>query len=225
MWQGVTEGNLERVLNLLKAMSPIAVIVDEADAQLGSRSSSGDSGVSNRVFAQIAQFMGNTEYRGKVIWFLLTCRPDLLPVDLKRQGRAEEHIALFYPETLDERRALLRAMQKKSAMQVFSPDLEKYFLDNAGNLSGADIEAVLVRSRMRAALRSKTAVEEQDIKGALEDFIPPSYPTEIDLQNIVAVLECTSKSLLPKQWRDADRKELIRRANELLEYTRESGEG
>ena len=34
MWQGVTEGNLERVLNLLKAMSPIAVIVDEADAQL-----------------------------------------------------------------------------------------------------------------------------------------------------------------------------------------------
>jgi SpoVK/Ycf46/Vps4 family AAA+-type ATPase len=57
MWPGVTEGNLERVLNLLKAMSPIAVIVDEADAQLGNRSSSGDSGVGNRVFAQIAAFM------------------------------------------------------------------------------------------------------------------------------------------------------------------------
>ncbi|HEY6250101.1 MAG TPA: AAA family ATPase [Candidatus Angelobacter sp.] len=225
MWQGVTEGNLERVLNLLKAMSPIAVIVDEADAQLGDRSSSGDSGVSNRVFAQIAQFMGNTEYRGKVIWFLLTCRPDLLPVDLKRQGRAEEHIALFYPESPEERRALLRAMQKKAGMAVFSADLEKFFLDNAGTLSGADIEAVLVRSRMRASLRNKTEVDQDDVKGALEDFIPPSYPTEIDLQNIVAVLECTSRSLLPKQWRDADRKELIRRANELLAFTRESGEG
>ncbi|HKF21321.1 MAG TPA: AAA family ATPase [Candidatus Angelobacter sp.] len=225
MWQGVTEGNLERVLNLLKAMSPIAVIVDEADAQLGDRSSSGDSGVSNRVFAQIAQFMGNTEYRGKVIWFLLTCRPDLLPVDLKRQGRAEEHIALFYPDTPDERRALLRAMMKKGGMPAFSADLEKFFLDRAGNLSGADIEAVLVRSRMRAALGKKAAVDEDDIKNALDDFIPPSYPTEIELQNIVAVLECTSKSLLPKQWRDADRKELIRRANELLEFTRESGEG
>jgi SpoVK/Ycf46/Vps4 family AAA+-type ATPase len=225
MWQGVTEGNLERVLNLLKAMSPIAVIVDEADAQLGNRSSSGDSGVSNRVFAQIAQFMGNTEYRGKVIWFLLTCRPDLLPVDLKRQGRAEEHIALFYPETVEERRALLRAMQKKAGLQSFSADLEKFFLDNSGALSGADIEAVLVRAQMRASLRGKSAVEQEDVKGALEDFIPPSYPTEIDLQNIVAVLECTSKSLLPKQWRDADRKELIRRANELLAFTRESGEG
>jgi AAA+ superfamily predicted ATPase len=225
MWQGVTEGNLERVLNLLKAMSPIAVIVDEADAQLGNRASSGDSGVSNRVFAQIAQFMGNTDYRGKVIWFLLTCRPDLLPVDLKRQGRAEEHIALFYPDTPDERRALLRAMLKKSGMAAFSADLEKFFLDHAGNLSGADIEAVLIRSRMRAALRNQPAVAEDDIKGALDDFIPPSYPTEIDLQNIVAVLECTSKNLLPKQWRDADRKELIQRANELTAYSRESGEG
>jgi AAA+ superfamily predicted ATPase len=225
MWQGVTEGNLERVLNLLKAMSPIAVIVDEADAQLGNRASSGDSGVSNRVFAQIAQFMGNTDYRGKVIWFLLTCRPDLLPVDLKRQGRAEEHIALFYPDTPDERRALLRAMLKKSGMPSFSADLEKFFLDHAGNLSGADIEAVLIRSRMRAALRNQQSVSEEDIKGALDDFIPPSYPTEIDLQNIVAVLECTSKNLLPKQWRDADRKELIQRANELTAYSRESGEG
>ena len=225
MWQGVTEGNLERVLNLLKAMSPIAVIVDEADAQLGDRSSSGDSGVSNRVFAQIAQFMGNTDYRGKVIWFLLTCRPDLLPVDLKRQGRAEEHIALFYPDSADERRALLRAMQKKSGMALFSSELEKFFLENSSSLSGADIEAVLIRSRMRAALAKKSAVDEDDLKAALEDFIPPSYPTEIDLQNIVAVLECTSRSLLPRQWRDADRKELIRRANELLAFTRESGEG
>jgi AAA+ superfamily predicted ATPase len=225
MWQGVTEGNLERVLNLLKAMSPICVIVDEADAQLGDRSSSGDSGVSNRVFAQIAQFMGNTEYRGKVIWFLLTCRPDLLPVDLKRQGRAEEHIALFYPDTLDERRALLRAMQKKAGMAAFTPEIEKLFLDDSGSLSGADIEAVLVRSRMRAALDKRTTVSDVDIKGALEDFIPPSYPTEIDLQNLVAVLECTSKSLLPKKYRDADRGELTRRVNELLMLTRQSGEG
>lgn len=225
MWQGVTEGNLERVLNLLKAMSPICVIVDEADAQLGDRSSSGDSGVSNRVFAQIAQFMGNTDYRGKVIWFLLTCRPDLLPVDLKRQGRAEEHIALFYPDTPDERRALLSAMQKKAGMAPFTPEMQKLFLDNSGSLSGADIEAVLVRSRMRAALAKRTAVTDADIKGALDDFIPPSYPTEIDLQNIVAVLECTSKSLLPKKYRDADRGELTRRANELLLLSRQSGEG
>jgi len=224
MWQGVTEGNLERVLTLLKAMSPIAVIVDEADAQLGDRSSSGDSGVSNRVFAQIAQFMGNTELRGKVIWFLLTCRPDLLPVDLKRQGRAEEHIALFYPETPEERLALLRAMQKKIGMPVFPADTEKFFLANSGNLSGADIEAILIRSEMRSRLAKKAAVETEDLKLALEDFIPPYYPTEIDLQNLVAVLECTSKSLLPAKYREMERSELIRQVNELHFATRQSGQ-
>src|SRR5258707_7162144 len=169
-WQGVTEANLERIFNLLKALWPVAVMIDEADAFLGNREASGDSGTSNRVFAAIASFMGNTEYRGKVIWFLLTCRPDLLPVDLKRQGRAEEHMALFYPDSLEERRALLRAMLKKGGMAAFSADLEKYFLDHAGNISGADIEAVLVRSRMRATLRKQAAVAEEDIKGALEDF-------------------------------------------------------
>jgi AAA+ superfamily predicted ATPase len=220
MWQGVTEGNLERVLNLLKAMSPIAVIVDEADAQLGDRSSSGDSGVSNRVFAQIAQFMGNTEYRGKVIWFLLTCRPDLLPVDLKRQGRAEEHIALFYPDTDEERLAMLRAMQKKTGTRIQSSEAEKFFLEHCSRLSGADVEAVLIRARLKSSLENEVEVDADDLKAAIEDFVPPSYPTEIELQNLVAVLECTSKSLLPEKYRTMDRGELIQRTNELSLLTR-----
>ena len=221
MWQGVTEGNLERVLNLLQAMCPIAVMVDEADAQLGNRSMSGDSGVSNRVFAQIAQFMGNTELRGKVIWFLLTSRPDLLPVDLKRQGRAEEHLALFYPETEEERLAMLRAMQKKTGTKLPSPEAEKFFLEHSGTLSGADVEAVLIRARMKSVLENDAALDLDDVKAALEDFIPPSYPTEIEMQNMAAVLECTSRSLLPARYRDMDRAEVVRRAKELALLSRE----
>ena len=221
MWQGETEGNLERVLALLKAMSPIVVIVDEADAQLGDRSGSGDSGVGNRVFAQIAQFMGDTENRGRVIWFLLTCRPDLLPIDLKRQGRAEEHIALFYPETDSERTALLAAMQKKTGTKIDSPEVAANFVRKAGALSGADIEAVLMRARLKSALENDATVGADDLEAALNDFIPPSYPTEIELQNLVAVLECTSRNLLPQKYRDADRAELIRRVRELTALSRD----
>lgn len=215
MWQGVTEANLERVLTLLKGMSPIAVIVDEADAQLGDRSNTGDSGVSSRVFAQIAQFMGNTEHRGKVLWFLLTCRPDLLPVDLKRQGRAEEHLALFYPESDEERLAMLRAMQKKTGTRVASEEAEKLFLAQAGAMSGADIEAVLIRARRKSALEGDAAVDAEDLTAAIADFIPPTYPSEIELQNLVAVLECTSRTLLPEKYRRLDRGEIMRRVAEL----------
>src|SRR5258708_19047545 len=148
-------------------MSPIVVIVDEADAQLGNRSSSGDSGVSNRGFAQIAQFMGNTELRGKVIWFLLTCRPDLLTVDLKHQGRAEEHIALFYPHTDEERLAMLRAMQRKSGMRIASPEAEQFFLKNSAGLSRADVEAILIRARMKSALQNQADLAEEDLNATL----------------------------------------------------------
>src|ERR1035437_3728412 len=177
MWQGVTEGNLVRVLNPLKALSPLAVIVEEADAQLGNRSSGGDSGVGNRVFAQIAAFMDNTELLGKVIWFLLTCRPDFLPVDLKRQGRAEEHIALFYPDTEEERTALVRAMLKKSGTQV-SAEAERCFVERSVGLSGADIEAVLTRARMQCALANAPAVGPDDVKGGPGLFCPPPLPPQ-----------------------------------------------
>src|SRR5581483_6530123 len=120
-WQGVTEANLEKIFNLLKALWPVAVMIDEADAFLGNRDASGDSGTSSRVFASIASFMGNTDFRGKIIWFLLTCRPDLLPIDLKRQGRAEEHLALFYPQSDAERDELFKAMQKKTKVTVEVP--------------------------------------------------------------------------------------------------------
>ena len=82
----------------MRAMGPVVVVIDEADAALGSREAGGDSGTSSRVFSMIASQMGDTRYRGKIVWMLLTCRPDLLPIDLKRQGRAEEHIPLFYPQ-------------------------------------------------------------------------------------------------------------------------------
>src|SRR2546427_12225511 len=103
-WQGQTEANLERVLALLDAIGPVAVVVDEADAALGTRETGGaDSGVSGRGVASLAACMGDTRRRGKVIWFLMTSRPDLVPVDLKRQGRAEEHLALFPPAPIGER--------------------------------------------------------------------------------------------------------------------------
>ncbi len=209
-WQGVTEGNLEKIFNLLRAMNPVAVIIDEADAFLGNRGQSGDSGTSARVFAAIAAFMGNTEYRGKIVWFLLTCRPDLLPVDLKRQGRAEEHLALFYPETPDERAELLRVMAKKSGVTL-DAGADALLPPGAQKLSGADIEALLVRAKFRALAQKRRTVTHADLEATLADFVPPSYPQEVELQTLAAIVECTSRELIPASYRDLPRDELTRR--------------
>lgn len=212
-WQGVTEANLEKIFNLLKALWPVAVMIDEADAFLGNRDASGDSGTSSRIFASIASFMGNTEFRGKIIWFLLTCRPDLLPIDLKRQGRAEEHVALFYPQSDSERDELFKAMQKKTKIQVDVPSFSA--LSKQSNFSGADIEAVLVRAKFRAVAEGRTKVEAADVESVMKDFVPPSYPLEIELQNLVAIQECTSRQLLPENFAKLERDFVSRRVKEL----------
>ena len=214
-WQGVTEANLEKIFNLLKALWPVAVMVDEADTFLGNRDSGGDSGTSSRIFGSVASFMGNTAYRGKIVWFLLTARPDLLPVDLKRQGRAEEHLALFYPETEEEREELFRVMQKKTGLKLDVASVGELIPPGTRQMSGADMEAVLVRTRFRALAHDREQATVEDLKAVFADFVPPSYPLEIELQNLVAVQECTSRELLPDSFRRLDRDHVTRRIREL----------
>jgi len=143
-WQGVTEGNWEKILNVLKATGPVGVIIDEADAAVGSRDDH-DSGTSKRVFSMLAAQMGDTRYRGHILWFLLTSRPDLLPVDLKRQGRAEIHIPLFYPETAEERKTMLRILARKCDVDLepaaLELDLRARFVGEGGADAGAHAHA------------------------------------------------------------------------------------
>jgi SpoVK/Ycf46/Vps4 family AAA+-type ATPase len=143
---GETEGNLERVLGLLRSMGPVVVVIDEADTVLGDRDTGGgDSGVSARIFGMIANQMGDTRYRGKIIWMLLTARPDLLPIDIKRQGRAEVHIPLFYPSDDAELKKMLKVLARKTGATLLDEDLPET-LPHKGNLSGADVEGIIGRA-------------------------------------------------------------------------------
>jgi SpoVK/Ycf46/Vps4 family AAA+-type ATPase len=214
-WQGDTESNLEKVLNILTAMAPVAVMIDEADAFLGDRDQEGDSGTSNRVFAQIASFMGNTEYRGKIIWFLITCRPDLIPIDLKRQGRAEEHLALFYPESDTDREALYNTLVRKLNLDIRRFPIADLFKKYRYEYSGADLEAVLVRAKLLAAMADRVFVTREDMEEAMGDFVPAAYPHEVELQNLVAILECTSREMIPKKFRDYTRPRMIKEIQDL----------
>lgn len=214
-WVGVTESNLEKILNLLKAMWPIGVIIDEADAFLGDRNEQGDSGTSNRVFAQLVSFMGDTYYRGKVIWFLITCRPDLLPIDMKRQGRAEEHIGVFYPDTPEEKELLFKTMLKKFKVTLDEDVLLADIIDVSYPISGADMESLITRVRMEQAINATATVTRVALKKIFDDFIPTNDPESVELQTLSAVIESTSRELLPEKYRNMDRVIIRKRFDEL----------
>ena len=196
---GETEANLEQILTVLRAMGPVVVVIDEADAALGNREAGGDSGTSSRVFSMIACQMGDTRYRGKLIWMLLTSRPDLLPIDLKRQGRAEVHLPLFSPRDEDEVAFMIRAMARKNKTSLADDALP----DNLASrgLSGADIESIVLAAKRHALTQGREQITRDDLAGALDDFIPSAQGLEKEKQELAAVLECTSMSFLPQEWR------------------------
>lgn len=197
-WVGSSESNLQKVLSVVKALGPVVVVIDEADAALGNRAAGGDSGTSSRMFAMMSSLMSDTQYRGKILWMLLTCRPDLLPVDLKRQGRCEVHIPLFPPETEQARRAMLSAMADKNGVEI---DMDAVPALPAG-LSGADIESLLVQCVRRAAIEGALHPSPDHVKQTLEHFRTPDYGIEKELQELVAIRESTDENFIPESMRE-----------------------
>jgi SpoVK/Ycf46/Vps4 family AAA+-type ATPase len=209
-WVGSTEANLEKILNLLQSLAPIVVLIDEADAALGTREADGDSGVNQRVFSKIASAMGNTENRGRILWILMTSRPDRLPIDLKRQGRCEEHIALFYPETPEERREIAEAMARKNKIKHQISDWGPV-TNNQLHLSGADIESILIRARRVARIAGHDEVTNEDLAFAASEFTPARDEQAIEYQELVAAREATTRAMIPPRFRGMTSSEIAQR--------------
>jgi SpoVK/Ycf46/Vps4 family AAA+-type ATPase len=187
------------VLTVLRSLGPVVVIIDEADAALGTRQAEGDSGTSSRVFSMIASQMGDSRYRGRIVWMLLTSRPDLLPIDLKRQGRAEVHIPLFYPQDEAEIREMFVVMARKNKVVLPADSLAAVRTDR--RLSGSDIESIVITARRRVLSVGRSEVSKADLEEALADFIPSAQGLEKELQELAAVIECTQLNFLPPDWR------------------------
>jgi hypothetical protein len=70
------------------------------------------------------------------------------------------------------------------------------------NLSGADIESVVLTAKRSALIRGHENIMADDLKQAIEEFIPSAQGLEKEKQELAAVLECTSMSFLPENWKE-----------------------
>ena len=209
-WVGDTEKQLSKVLITIRALGPVVVTVDEADAVFGGGRESGseDGGVSSRVFAALAAHIGDSELRGREIWIAMTSRPDLLAIDMKRQGRFGLCIPLFPTQTPDEVAALFETVAKTKGVPL-PDDVKSKIQELLGSkpLTGSDADAILTRAQERAVLAQRDIVHE-DLQDAVENFIDALDPQLLAIQELAGVLACSDKRYLPPQYRDADRQTL-----------------
>jgi SpoVK/Ycf46/Vps4 family AAA+-type ATPase len=200
-WVGATEGNLEKIFHILHALGQVVVFVDEADQATGRRGvSEGDSGLSGRVYGMLAKEMSNTENRGKIIWIFATSRPDLLEVDLKRQGRLDVHIPLFPPVDEQEKKALFLAMARKLKLELSESDLPK--LSFREEVSGNELEGILVRAIRTFELQpeDKRKPFADILKEVAAGFRPSAHTGRLELMDLLAVKECTDERFLPARF-------------------------
>ena len=211
-WMGATEGNLEKIFQVLRALGQVIVFVDEADQMTGKRGGGDDSGVSGRIYAMLAAEMSNTANRGRIIWVFATSRPDLVEVDLKRPGRLDVHIPLFPPQSDAERQELFVAMARKVGL----PPEELPELPAGLDVGGNEMEAIMVRAQRLFDLQVEGA---RSLKEVLSDVVgqyrPVPHRRNLEYMDLVAVKECTDEAFLPERYRHLEAAELDRRLDEL----------
>lgn len=195
-WVGTSEGNLEKVFRILRALGRCMVFVDEADQALGRRVSEGDGGLSGRLYSMIAKEMGKNENRGRIVWILASSRPDLIEVDLKRPGRVDVKIPILPTATCKESMDLIRALLKRNDLTLSDEDALA-LQDKSPLLMTAGAAEALAAKVMRVQVTSERKTSEI-LSEMLEDY-QPSVPMEvIEFQIDLAVKEATDIELVPE---------------------------
>jgi AAA+ superfamily predicted ATPase len=217
-WVGATESNLEKIFSVLHAVGQVVVFVDEADQASGRRGGEdGDSGLSGRIYSMLAKEMSETRNRGRIIWVFATSRPDLLEVDLKRQGRLDVHIPLFPPQNPAEMRALLFSVARKLKFPVAEEDIPP--LPERVVLGGNEIEGIMVRALRVFELQAEPKKMLREILvDVFADVRPSAHTRKLEYMDFVAVKECTDSRFLPPPYREHTPEEIERRIDELRKF-------
>jgi len=199
-WVGSSEGNLEKIFRLIHALGRCYVFIDEADQALGRRDgSSGDSGVGGRIYSMLAEEMGNSANRGKVIWVLASSRPDLIEVDLKRPGRVDLKIPLFPTTTPREGFDLLRMLCAKRGLAIKEDSFASLQSCIPSLLTPGAAEA-LVMKVYRQVRTSTTSLDDVFLE-CLTEYQNPIAPEVMQFQIQIAAAEASALEFVPQIFR------------------------
>ncbi len=195
---GQTEKNWERIRSVLEAMGAVMVLYDEADTEIGGRGAQTHD-VDRRLFGNILKMMSDPYNRGKIIWIIITARPDRLEPDIKRSGRAGEHLPVFDNEG-EEKRLFINHVLGRVDLNFtgFPPELQDSFMDLTVDYYPADFDQILTELKRRRLLEGR--LDPEMVIEEIRDFIPADLAKQREYQELLAVLECTSRELLPDKY-------------------------
>jgi ATP-dependent 26S proteasome regulatory subunit len=217
-WVGATESNLDRIMDVIAGMGQVIVIIDEVDRALAGNDGSSDGGTESRVIAKLKEFMSDTQNRGRILFLLMTNRPDLLDTDIKRTGRLDRKIPFFSTQDAQQVEPIVRAIVRRHRLQLECDlgAMRDEILAPLVGYSNADLEGVVLLAASLAETRAQQQLDEvkigaADFAQAIADYLPSRDVNVIELMELLAVHEASNRSMLPEKYRQLASGELASR--------------
>jgi AAA+ superfamily predicted ATPase len=204
-------GETDRFFELLRwhiaTFGKILILVDEAHTAFGSVHASQTHQTEQRLSGNIIKMMGDPRYFGKVLWGLMTSRPDELDPDIK--SRAPIQVPIFDLEG-EERKAFVGEMFKRKKIDLPDPELNQV-LDKTTYYSARDFRNLV--AEMLAQKRKKPDITVLDVLSGWQ--ASKSIKRQREFQEMIAALHCSYPNLLPKKYRDIPDDVLLKQVEQL----------
>jgi SpoVK/Ycf46/Vps4 family AAA+-type ATPase len=147
----------------------------------------------------IAEEMGSSRNRGKIIWVLASSRPDLIEVDLKRPGRIDTKIPLFPTTTARESLNLLAALLRRHNLHVAEDETRELESSIPTLLTPGAAEALAVKIYRLA--RTTGRPPRDVIRESLSDYQNPVPLDVLEIQIRIAAREASDLEFVPPCFR------------------------
>lgn len=214
MYVGESERNLTQALNLIRSLAPVVVFLDEIDQTMGQRRGQTQSGVDQRLFARLLQFMSDPELDGKVIWIGASNEPSDIDPALKRAGRFDLVLPFFRPSPEARQEIFQVHFSQRDITTTLTEDEWGTVIRETEGYTGAEIESVVKEAIWTHLTEDNDTdnirVTYDDLETALGTYNPPAKRTDFRRMENEALLEITAVDMLTDE-QQKRRKELVKK--------------
>lgn len=184
---GESERRTRETIRIADALGGCVLLIDEADKVLGgANESTGDSGVTRRIFGQILTWLA--EKQSKTFVVLTMNRVTGMPPELLRRGRFDE---IFFVDTPDEneRKEIFEIHMRNNHVDpaLFSSDDWRKIVEASDEFVGAEIQQAVLASRFSAYAKnpaSRAVFDADCLLTTIREIVPV---TKMDPVNIDAI--------------------------------------
>lgn len=194
-WQGESERNWRRLLELAEWLAPVLFFMDELDqGPVSQRGQTNGNPAAATMFNDLLQWLARPDLRGKVLFVAGTNRPDLLDDALLRNGRTDAVIPVLLP-TAAERAGILDA-QVSLQRTAIGDEAHTYLVASTERYSAADLEALVRKARLRARNAGRDQIGLEEARQAVATLRPNSL-SKAEWYEKVTIAACNDTDLLP----------------------------